>query len=459
MALIVDPDNLTYQLGTSPVGANLTVDLVGHKIYLRTGGAVSTDGVTLKCVYSKLKEIWKNEAATPKFTIPITPITDVQMEFIDWTPGDDTTRQLFRTAGWAEKTGSTTNREYAGIRSLGTVLGTEQIYYRQQASDGTPTNFVNLGPVNQAIQIYGDINNGNFNYRSYLKLFCRPQAVSPGRQYSSANLASIGETTLTYNLYPMGIETRDDPKITQTDTVVDAYGVTVTYYASPQVRSIGGSNYNFSVIVNGNNKTAEEIYMALQSLLRKATDIDSGAGTRTGKIQDSLALFTGDNLYTQLTNAGGVYIDNFQSTDINRIFFTDDTGIERKFPYTAALTINFGEYLQDDTDAIYNVYFTNDDAGDNLGRDFGTVDAILVKDASGADMTGLVGGLEFTTKTYAFDTNVQRGAASAGTDAPITVMAIGLQTGQYVKATTTITRSITGSVSLTANLERNYANP
>jgi hypothetical protein len=459
MALITDPDNLTYQLGTNPVGANLTVDIANRKIYLRTGGSLTSDGVTLKCVYSKLKEIWKNEASCPKIPFPITAITDESMEYINWTPGDDQTRQLKRTAGWAEKTNSTTNREYAGIRTLGVVLGIEQIYYRQQSSDGAPTNFVNLGPANQAIQIYGDASNGNFDYRSYLKLFCRPQAVSPGRLYSSANLASIGETTLTYKLYPMGIETRDDPKITETDTVVDAYGVTVTYYASPQSRTIGGTAYDFSVIVDGNDKTAEQIYMALQSLLRKATDIDSGAGTRTGKIQDSLALFTGDELTTQLTGAGGVYIDNFQNTDINRIFFTDDTGTVRRFPYTAAFTINIGEYLQDDPDAAYFVYFTNDDAGDNLGRDFGTVDAIMVKYASGNDMTGLIGGATSIVKTYARDTNVQRGNASAGTDAPITVVAIGLGTAQYFKATATITRSTTVTVPLTANLERNYANP
>jgi hypothetical protein len=455
MALIVDPDNLTYQLGTDPAGANLTVDLAGRKVYLRTGGSVSTDGVTLKCVYSKLKEIWKNEASAPKYPFPITPITDEQMEFINWTPGDDTSRQLFRTAGWAEKTNATTNREYAGIRSLGTVLGTEQVYYRQQSSDGAPTNFVNLGAVNQAIQIYGDSSNGNFDYRSYLKVFCRTQA----RKYSSANLASIGETTLTYKLYPMGVSTDADSKVTESDVTVDAYGVTVTYYASPQSRTIGGTAYDFSVIVDGNNKTAEQIYMALQSLLRKATDIDSGAGTRTGKIQDSLALFTGDNLYTQLTGAGGVFIDNFQDTDINRIFFTDDTGTVRTYPYTAALTINFGDNLQNDSDAIYRVYFTNDDAGSNLGYDFGTANAILVNDADSSPMSGSVSAAPSIVKTFSYDTNVQRGAGSAGTDAPITVMAIGLQTGQYVVATTSISRSTANVVSLVAALERNYANP
>jgi hypothetical protein len=36
---------------------------------------------------------------------------------------------------------------------------------------------------------------------------------------------------------------------------------------------------------------------------------------------------------------------------------------------------------------------------------------------------------------------------------------IGLATGQYVKATGTIARSTSNSVTLTAPFERNYANP
>jgi hypothetical protein len=74
-------------------------------------------------------------------------------------------------------------------------------------------------------------------------------------------------------------------------------------------------------------------------------------------------------------------------------------------------------------------------------------------------MSGSVSAAASVVKTYAFDTNVQRGAGSAGTDAPITVMAIGLQTGQYVVATTSISRSTANVVSLVAALERNYANP
>ncbi|MDB4726227.1 hypothetical protein OAF54_02230 [bacterium] len=127
------------------------------------------------------------------------------------------------------------------------------------------------------------------------------------------------------------------------------------------------------------------------------------------------------------------------------------------FPFVSTLTLNFNPNLTGDTDAIFRVFFTNDDAGDNTGRDFGTKDALLVKDTAPADISGTVSAssLQFS---YAYDSNVQRGNDSAGVDAPITVVAIGLNDAQYVSAAATIQRSDL-AVSLVAPLERNYANP
>jgi hypothetical protein len=72
-----------------------------------------------------------------------------------------------------------------------------------------------------------------------------------------------------------------------------------------------------------------------------------------------------------------------------------------------------------------------------------------------------IGGSPYTKRpsvdvSYDYDGNVQRGAASAAKDAPITAVAIGLSTGQYVSATGTIARSKANSISLVAPLERNY---
>lgn len=453
MALVVDPDVIVignqYELAETPSGTKiLTIDFTGKKIYLTKTGALSDDGITLKCIYSSLKEIWKTNSTAVKFTFPMTPITDEQMEIIDYAFGNDTTRQLIRTGGWSEKTGATTNREYAGVVTLGSIGAGDQVYYRQESTDGTPSNIVLTGPVNQAVQIFGDAANGNFNYRSYLKLFVREQA----KVYASSSLTDIGVSSMTYQVYRFPLANASDLKVTQLDGVVDAYGVTIQWYAVAQQRMIGSTNRDFHVIINGNNRTAEEIYMAVQSFLRKATDIDNGTGTKTGKITNDLLQFVGDTLKTKSDSTGGVYIDNFQTSDTNRLVFTDDTGTERTFPYVASLTINFGANLVADADAIYRVFFTTNPTGN-----YGTTNAVIVKNASNVDIAGNIGGSASIQVSFDYDGNTQ-GGRTAGTDAAITAVAIGLSKGQFVSATGTISKSTSNSISLVAALERNYQN-
>ena len=131
--------------------------------------------------------------------------------------------------------------------------------------------------------------------------------------------------------------------------------------------------------------------------------------------------------------------------------FTDLT-----FPFVAILTLNFSATLVNDSDPIYRVFFTNDLAADSpAGNDYGTPNAIIVNDADDVPMAGAVTALEIQ-RSYAYDENVQRGAGSAGKDAPITAVAIGLENAQYISATTTIARNISNSVTLVAPLERNY---
>jgi hypothetical protein len=264
---------------------------------------------------------------------------------------------------------------------------------------------------------------------------------------------------MTSIVYRFPLANSDDLKITHNDTIISTTapytGITITYYAANQSRTIGGSAYNFNVIIDGNNATAEQIYEKIQHELRSGTDIDDGVGSVTGKTASDLLTFIGDTLSTST----GVYIDNITTNDTNRLEFRDVTGVIRTFPYVATITLNFNDNLRVDTDAVYRVFFTNDDAGSNLGYDYGTSNAIVVNDASGTPMTGSISGNSSISWSYDYDGNTQRGAGSAAVDAPVTVVSIGLTTGQYVKSTGVITKSTANSVSLVAALERNYSNP
>jgi hypothetical protein len=294
-------------------------------------------------------------------------------------------------------------------------------------------------------------------------------------------------------------------------------------------RLIGTIYYPFTIIVDGDTTVGptasgaartEEIYQAIQYLLRQNIDIDESTGSVTGKTATSLLGFVGDTLVTSL----GVYIDSFNTQDTNNITLTtfneNGSSITVNFPFVAALTVNFGTNLQDDQFAKYWVFFTSATftktatgtiseftivvspdntniavgqlvTGTGIGAGasvtvisgttitlsvansgavsgtvtfnnaFGTTAAIIVDDNDGIDMAGDVNPAWPTKRTsvshsFDYDNNIQGGRAG-NTGAPVTVVGIGLTTGQYVSATGSILRSTANSVSLVAALERNYA--
>jgi hypothetical protein len=605
MAIITDPDDLNQ-------GTEVTINTGTKRITLNEAGNLSEDGVTLKALYSFLKEEWKSDPNLIKFPFPMVPITDEQFEFVNgWDLSNDPSRHLIRTAGWAVRNlAGAATQMWAGIISLGalrevdsglvtidvnasartytrttgsflangflpgqrvtfsgftnsgnngdkviesvtaTVItvvsgaglvneagnGNEranastQVYYIQEDSTTAPvTNFVKLGRVNQAVQVYrdddgdGNTNEGSdYDRRGFLKLFAREW----GDTYASASLDDIGVTELTYQAYRFPLTTARDIKVQETfeadvanapyddlsitwvtGTLFEDWVSGAAYVIGNVVRdttlgvprwfraktnhsgvatapNLDGTNWEvypgereigpdswfaFSVIIDADTgaagpvKSAEQIYTFVQYSLRQAGDIDAGTGTRHGKIAPQLLGFIGDTLNTRYAVSGaitgGTYIDDFDPQDINRITFRDSQNVERTFPFTATLAINFGANLVADPDASYWVFFTNDDAGDNAGNDYGTANAIIVKDADNIDMQGDVNGQSTIVHTYAYDGNTQRGAGSAGTNAPITAVAIGLSTGQFVVAEGTIARSTSNAVSLVAALERNYSNP
>lgn len=443
MALIIDPDNLT-------AGQEVVFNTASKTIALAQAGNLSTDGVTLKCLYSFTKEEWKRDDELIKHPFPFTPITDEQFELKDgWNFANDTSRYLVRTGGWAVvDTNGTTQEMWAGVITLGSLEpGTQPYFYQSNAA----TDFQLTGPVNQAVKIF---ENGGADERNNLTVFARKQ----GDTYGQSSLADIGVSRMTFQVYRFPLATGSDLKIALGDPTVSADpfdGITITYYETSFTRSIGGVDYDFNVEVNGNGQSINGIYETLQYRLRLDSDIDDGPGSAIGKITGNLAFFLGETLKM----SEGVFLTNFAPSDTNNILHNPiGASVDVAFPFTAALQIQFGGNLISDADSVFRVFFTNDDAGDNSGSDFGTDNAITVQDDTLTEMSGSISGAAAVTLAYDYDANVQRGASSISKDAPITVVAIGLATGQYVSATGTIARSTSNVVSLVSPLERNYAN-
>jgi hypothetical protein len=153
-----------------------------------------------------------------------------------------------------------------------------------------------------------------------------------------------------------------------------------------------------------------------------------------------------------------VFIDNYDANDINRIVFTDQNGVERTFPFTAAGSLNFNSFLTSGGTGYYRMYFT---ALPGAGDDYGEAGAVTVEDATPGSPSVLIEGTISGASipfTFAYDTNAQGGRTPA-TDAAVTIVAGNPGVAKPVVTTHSITRAVGQSVSLVAEQDRAYVNP
>ena len=432
------------------VGTELTIDETARTFTLNeAGNLVAKDGVTLQALYSKFADLWTTTTYQDS-PFPLNAIdalsgqyyfgVDAGGNYNGWKPDSDATRNMLRDGGWREySSAGVLNREYAGFVGLGAINTGAQPYYILNASDA-PTNFPFADQFNVGVQVYGDAANGDFDKRTYAKTYCREY----GKKYKDSVLADTGKTATGAFLVNFLISNEDDLKIQANDAAMTGApydGITVSYYSTNQNRLIGGANYPFRIIVDGNGATLEQIYTKIQYLLRQNSDINTAgdAGSVTGKTAASLLSFVGDTLVTST----GVYIDDIQSADSNRIEFYDQNGVKRTNPYTAAGALSFNAALVG-AGSSYRLFFS---------ADYGTASAVTVKNASGVDIAGIISASPIP---FDFDYDGDTLGGTAGTDKAVTLIGIKPGSGKFAVATGTLTRSKAISLSLVGEADRAY---
>lgn len=449
MAKLTSPTSLN-------VGTEIVIDEPGRTIrLLAAGNLVAKDGVTLQAVYSKLVQLWATstyqDSPFPMYAIDVLSgqfqIGTDGSTYSGWTWFDDTTRNMLRDGGWSEySSGGALQQQFGGFIGLGSINSGAQPYYHLAPTDAA-TNFPFDDQFNVGVKVFGDATHGNFDKRSYAKTFVREY----GKKYKSSVLADTGASATGAFKTNFLISNEDDLKIQAADgamTGAPYNNITVSYYTADQSRNIGGSNYNFRIIIAGNGATKEQIYTKIQYLLRQTSDINTSgdAGTKIGKIQADLLSFVGDTLVT----AQGVFIDNFATADTNSIEFYDQTNTKRTFPYVAAGTLSFNTPLVG-AGSSYRLFYTT---GPGAGDDYGESGAITVLDASDNPITGTIssGSIAFT-----FDYDGDSAGGTAGTDKAVTLVAVRPGYGKYTVATGTLSRSKGISISAVAEQDRAYA--
>ena len=436
------------------VGTELIIDEVARTYELKqAGNLVAKDGVTIQALYGKFVDLWAT-ATYQDSPFPMNALDALSGQYLigidaggnanGWKPKNDTTRQMQRDGGWEEyDAAGALTRVHVGIVGLGSVNAGAQEYFQIDAA-GAPVDFTFDDQCNEGIQVFGDAANGAFDNRSFFKGFVREQ----GKKYKDSVLADTGKTATGAYIVNMLLSNEDDLKISDLDaemTNAPYDNIDIEYFAVNRTRDIGGVDYNFKIIVDGNNATLEQIYTKLQYLLRQATDIDTGVGSVTGKTAALLAGFVGDTLET----AQGVFIDNIQGADSNRIKFKDVTGTFRENPYTAGGPLTFNAVMVGAGSSYRLMYTTGPGADD----DYGEAGAITVKDATGTPITGVItsGQIDFT-----FDFDGDAIGGPAGTEKNVTLIGIRPNSSKFAVSTGVLTRSKAIGIGLVAETDRAY---
>jgi hypothetical protein len=411
-AFITAKSAVIIRKGTTPiVGENVVIDTVALTINI-------TAEINSLAFFSALYDYWVVTAGMTNIPFPVsTGDLDAGKLYIGydgtlynaWKFLNESSKKNIKSAGLTFfNTDGTIAEEWQGI--ITPPLGIPETYtpYYQQTAGGTPVDFYFPGAVNEPIKVYGDANNGNIDKRAYLKISSRP----PGYVFSSADMPSVQRAKLGGYVQAFGVSNLSDEKVTASDSIVGASPYTsmgLTYYTTDQMRNTGTGSFPYRQIINNTTAglTRYQIYMKHQLLFRSNADIDDGAGTVIGKASDTLMYFVGDVLYSS------AFIDGLNPAEYDFVVFVDKNGAPHKYPFAASFNLNFNSAIRSVGTAKYTLYFSDPSATN--GDEWGKAGAVVVNDATGLPITGLVGGL--ATKSHTFDYGSTQGGRTANTDA------------------------------------------
>jgi len=521
MAKIVDPDSLNQNTEVYIYTDVKAIQLVEAGNLSDTDPGAES-GVTGQALYSFLKEEWQSDSDLNVLKFPIKMIYEAQFEFQnDWLLGDsDGTKDaqsidLIRDAGFRV---ANNNENYAVIVSLGSfATDVDLAYYQQvQGFDQPTTDFDKSGEINEPVLISDSDN----DLTGYLKLFLREYAKLYD-EYNL--LDEQGLSSLTYAAYKLPLANEADINVSTVDSDIEADSdlatMTIDYitgnlfathdpasdyvtldvvYATdadagdrwyradtdisntsdnpstdanwvayPGEKQVGTAYYAYNRIIDFKNIAKEDPYQWVQWQLRLDTDINDNVacdsyGTVNGNVAKDMLYWVGD----KLTTRPGVFIANHNANDQNDIDLYDITvdgggldtdgvaltSTKRQYPFVAAGNMVFSTNLVADCDAVYWMYFETAAFGN-----YNSSDAVLVKDQNGSDITGSITAQNISfTFDYDYATD---GGRTPGSDAPVAVAAMGLDSAEWVDATFTITRATGLSFPVNAADERNYSNP
>lgn len=378
--------------------------------------------------------------------------------------GDD--RQKIRQSGWIEYNGDQTdiNRIYFGVRSLVAIEAASQPYWALVADTAEATllaatwaDFNRAGPIDEAIQVYGDTaygdsSAGDFDYTaSVLVIRLRPFGSEHAETTSTAAGITefsgfsagfgIGETDNAFNAYDLA-------DVYGGARIAPWTGMSLEKLATAQTETgFNEADGNFTwVLSNTGGGTVDECAAYLDALQLQDADIDSGTGTYNGRAgRKWYTRNAAGKVVTNSISGEGLFIEGLSAAEKQKIIFTDDAGDEKTYPFQVEVRVNVGALAPTDANAWYHVYY----ADGASTADFDTANAVTVNDADGNPVKGNVATdavANVISFSYDYSGNTQAGLA-AGADKACIVIVEG--DGGVAQALTAFTITETSIVNVT----------
>lgn len=371
--------------------------------------------------------------------------------FVNGVKPDDTVlgdgsqdRDKIRGSGWIEYAnqgdGQTDiDRIYHGVLSLVDIQASTVPYWTlETATDedtlqaATWTDFVRLGDVNEAVQVYGDstydASAGDFDYTTrILVVRVRSWAYNPGE--TTSVLTGIAE----FSGFSAGYGVGETINPANTYSNADVYGgaqiapwtgMTLEELVTPQTeQGFNESDGDFTwVLHNTGGGTVSEAAAYLDAVTLETGDIDVGTGTylgNTGRVWYSRN--AAGKVVTASVGSKGLFIEGLSTAEKQNVIMTDDAGDTKTYPFFPDVQITVGAGAVADTLAWYQVYY---DEGTGI---FDTAAAFTVTDDGSADVKGNVSTDAVGVKVsfaYDYDGNSENGLSS-GTDKDCVVLVEG----------------------------------
>jgi len=369
-------------------------------------------------------------------------------------------RNKVRGSGWIERDSSgNIGRIYYGVKSLGNIEATSQPYYQLVAGD-VPYDFAKSGPVDEAIQVYGDAgvdsNTTTFDLRTYLSMKVR----TFGYNYDEKVLADSGVTQM--DGYNSGFALGESVHLTSGSyNLSDVYGgsqvapwtgMSLEELDTPQTESgFNEADGDFTWVLHNNDSgSLDQCVAYLDALAQTDDDINAHAdnvthGKRVG------VWYSYDAQGRIVTQSGadtkGLFIENIPTTDEQSIVFTADDGSHKTLPFNVAVSISVGATAVADTNAWYHAFFL---------ADYNTSSAVTVVDNTSSPVKGNVSNDAVDNKIqFGFDYDGDTIGGTAGTDKDVVFLCEGDGGATQAKTVFTITRNSTVTAAAEPSLETN----